>query len=85
LELKKREFKSVDAPQEPQPVQEESRRSDDLERRRPKPEQLNAPTATTMTARVVFHYAIRSFLKFWVIYALTLRMSSEKSLSVKKY
>ena len=72
------------APQEPQSLQEESERSSDLDDV-PKPEQFIAPTAPTMTARVVFHCAVRSFLKFEVMYALTLRMSSQKSLMGKKY
>ena len=37
------------------PVQEEPERSDDLSDDIPKPEQTVAPTAITMTARIVFH------------------------------
>jgi len=72
-------MKSVDAPQEPHPVQEESGRSDDLERDVLEPEQIFAPTAVTMTAGVVFHYAVRSFFEFRVIYSLTLLMSRHDS------
>ena len=54
-------------------------RSGDLERDVLEPERIFAPTAVTMTAGVVFHYAVRSFFEFRVIYSLTPRMSRHDS------
>jgi hypothetical protein len=61
------------------PVQEEPERSDDLSDDIPKPEQTVAPTAITMTARIVFHYAVRSLKDFGVSYPLQFTMSRQKS------
>ncbi len=61
------------------PVQEESERSEDLSDDIPKPERFFAPTATTMTARIVFHYAVRSLKDFGVTYSLQFTMSKQKS------